>query len=168
MELRLTDELTPLVESMLLPASSRVQRVVPGTEIHHVGATAVPGAVTKGDVDILLRVSPEQFPVVVAALSQEFEEKQRENWRSGFASFGDDDGYALPLRIQVVVRGSELDIFLYLRDFLLEHADALAEYNRLKTAHAGEGPHDYWEAKNAFLEGILATRGVGEAAQQAQ
>ena len=158
MELRPVDELQPQVESTLEAALTRLNAVLPEVETHHVGATAIPGAVTKGDVDMVVRVTATQFPVVVRSLGTLFDKKQAENWTDEFASFGDDDGFELPLGLQVVVRGSEGDIFLYLRDYLRAHDDAREEYDRIKIGHAGDMANGYWEAKNAFLERILAIR----------
>jgi GrpB-like predicted nucleotidyltransferase (UPF0157 family) len=161
-ELRRVDELMPQVEATLEEALARVHGVLPDVETHHVGATAIPGAVTKGDVDIVVRVSATQFPVVVHSLGLLFEQKQVENWTDDFASLGDDDGCELPLGIQVVVRGSEFDVFLYLRDYLRAHVGAHEEYDRIKIEHTRGGADGYWEAKNAFLERVLATRDAGE------
>jgi len=161
-ELQRVNELQPQIESTLEAALNRLRAVLPEFEMHHVGATAIPGAVTKGDVDIVVRVTATQFPVVVRSLGTLFDKKQAENWTDEFASFGDDDSFVLPLGIQVVVSGSELDVFLYLRDYLRAHEDAREEYDRIKLEHASDNGDGYWEAKNAFLEQILATRGTVE------
>jgi len=157
-KLRRADELKPQVESTLEVALARLHAALPGVETHHVGATAIPGAVTKGDVDLVVRITSAQFPLVVPSLGTLFDKKQAENRTDEFASLGDDGGCEPPLGIQVVVRGSELDIFLYLRDYLRAHDDAREEYDRIKIEHAGDMAGGYWNAKNAFLERILATR----------
>ncbi len=132
--------------------------LLPGAEWHHIGATAVPGALTKGDVDILLRLPRADFPGAVEALRRHFATKQPDNWTPEFASFGADAGYGLPLGVQVVVRDSPGDFLLFLRDYLATHGEALAEYNRVKSAHAADGPAAYWNAKDTFLARILAHR----------
>ena len=122
------------------------------------GATALPGGVTKGDVDILVRVSPASFAAAVEALQRNFAVKQPGNWSAGFASFGDDTGHELPLGIQVVVEDSTEGFLLFLRDYVCANPEALAEYNRLKTAHTHEGAEGYWGSKDAFFREILAAR----------
>jgi GrpB-like predicted nucleotidyltransferase (UPF0157 family) len=117
--------------------------------------------VTKGDVDILARVSPACFATAVEALRQQFVVKQPANWTAAFASFGDDLGYALPVGIQVVIKDSSDDFLLFLHSYLLSNRDALEEYNRLKRIHAREGAESYWKAKDAFLSKILASRQEG-------
>jgi GrpB-like predicted nucleotidyltransferase (UPF0157 family) len=158
-DLRTAEELMPHVERTLACMQKRLAVLVPGAECHHVGATAIPGAVTKGDVDVLVRVSPAGFSSAVGALSRGFVVKQPDNWTTSFASFGDDTGGDLPLGIQLVVRDSENDFLLYLRDYLIANRAALDDYNCLKRSHALEGAEGYWQAKNAFLEKIVASRG---------
>lgn len=156
--LKTSDELVPLVQSVLQALFARIRVLLPDAELHHIGATAVPGALTKGDIDILLRVKPPDFPIVVEALKQHFQIKQPENWTPEFASFGDDTAYPLPVGVQVVVRDSSVDFLLFLRDYFIENSAALTEYNRLKTAHCKDGPEGYWKAKNELLARILAGR----------
>ena len=156
--LKITDELRRQIDRTLNGLSARLKELVPDAELHHVGATAVPGALTKGDLDVLLRVPADRFPAVVDVLKKHFQVKQPANWTNEFASFGDDAGFPLPVGIQVVVKDSENDFLVYLRDHLIGHPKALAEYNRLKLAAAGKGFDDYWTAKNEFLQKILAER----------
>jgi GrpB-like predicted nucleotidyltransferase (UPF0157 family) len=88
--LRTSNELLPLVQSIHQRLFARVRLPLPNAELHHIGATAVPGALTKGDIDILLRILPSDFPAVVDALKRHFQIKQPANWTPEFASFGDD------------------------------------------------------------------------------
>jgi GrpB-like predicted nucleotidyltransferase (UPF0157 family) len=148
----------PQVERVLDRALAQLWSLVPDAELHHIGATALPSGMTKGDVDLLVRVSPAQLAPTIAALQRCFVVKQPENWTADFASFGDDTGHALPLGIQVVVKDSSADFLLYLRDYFMAHRDALEQYNRLKMSHARQGAESYWKAKDEFLQGILAAR----------
>lgn len=151
-------ELMPRVTCILDHVRPQLEALVPDAEPHHIGATSIPGAVTKGDVDVLLRVAPDRFAAAVTMLGQHFAIKQPANWTSTFASFGDDTGYELPLGIQVVVKESSEDFFLFLRDYLISNREALGEYNRLKMRHSAAGPESYWTAKDEFLTKILASR----------
>ena len=108
-DLRTAEELMPHVERTLACVLGRLEILVPGAECHHVGATAIPGAVTKGDVDVLVRVSPAGFSSAVDALSRDFVLKQPDNWTASSAGFGDDTGCDLQLGIQLVVRDSGSD-----------------------------------------------------------
>ena len=156
--LKSADALAAKVEPILDRVFARLRVLVPDAELHHVGATAISGSLTKGDVDVLVQVSPARFQATVDVLRQHFVVKQPMNWTSEFASFGDDTGYELPLGIQVFVRDSSGDFLLFLRDYFIANPYALADYNRLKMAHADEGPEGYWKAKDAFFAKLLASR----------
>lgn len=153
-----SDELHPVVQPILQQLFARIWALLPGAELHHIGATSVPGAFTKGDIDILLRLPPDDFMVAVEVFKQHFQLKQPDNWTAEFASFGDDTKYALPVGLQVVVKDSENDFFLFLRDYFIENPEALHEYNRLKVVNSAGGEERYWNAKNDFLTRILAGR----------
>lgn len=136
----------------------RIAAVLPGVEVHHIGSTAISGALTKGDLDVLLQVEAQDFPSVVAKLRAEFGVKQPENWRPDFASFGSDTDFAMPVGVQVVVKDSEVDFFLFVRDHLIANPDALALYNQAKVESFSRNPEDYWASKNRVLTQILALR----------
>lgn len=158
--MRLVDSgsLAPLLRTHLPEISRRLSAVVPRAEFHHVGATAMPGALTKGDVDVLLRVDAGEFAGAIHALRQDFTVMQPENWTAVFASFGDETAYPFPLGVQMVVRNSEADFFLYLHDYFTTDAAHLEEYNRVKTEALARGGDEYRQAKDRFLSAILARR----------
>jgi len=153
--LKRSDDLLPQVESILPLLFQRVLAVLPDAECHHIGATAIPGAVTKGDIDILVRMSPVRFKASSRILGVHFEVKQAKNWTSSFASFGDDVSYGIQTGIQLVARDSESDFLVYLRDYLIEHPEALEAYNRIKIANAPLGPDCYWKEKDKFFTRLL-------------
>lgn len=158
MHLRPAEELAPQVAAILPRISARIAEVLPDAEIHHVGATSIPGALTKGDLDVMVRVESGRFAFAVDRLRARFPVKQPENWDPYFASFGSDTEFALPVGVQLVVKDSEADFFLFIRDYLTTHAGALARYNRAKQAHADKGEKDYRSAKDRVLTSLLALR----------
>lgn len=125
------------------------------TEVHHIGATALPFGHTKGDVDVNVRVDRSRFAHMVAALGQRLEAAQTENWSEGFASFS-TDAYTLPLGIQVTSIGSSDDFLLALRDRMRADPALLRRYDDAKLAAAGRGAEAYWLAKDTLLRQILA------------
>jgi GrpB-like predicted nucleotidyltransferase (UPF0157 family) len=156
--LREESDFAPQVRAALARVFAQIHSLLPEVEVEHIGATAIPGAITKGDLDVMVRVPPSQFDVAVAKLKTVFAVKQPKNWNESFASFGDDTAYGLPLGVQLVVKDSESDFFLYLRDHFIQHPDALAAYNELKLRNANKGSDAYWQAKHIFLSEILAAR----------
>ena len=59
------------------------------------------------------------------------------NWTPDFASFGDYTGYDLQLGKQFAQQRQGADLLAFIRDYLISNPHVLAEYNRLKTQHAG-------------------------------
>jgi GrpB-like predicted nucleotidyltransferase (UPF0157 family)/GNAT superfamily N-acetyltransferase len=149
-ELHRIDDLATLVAPVLADLRGELETLVPGIPVEHVGATSLPDGLTKGDVDVNVRVHADQFDDVVAALSTRFEAAQPQNWTATFASFSDDRG-GLPVGIQVTVRGSDDDFLVAARDRLRADAGLRRKYDRIKQGTAAAGRAAYWQAKNDFL-----------------
>ena len=158
MKLSPVSELMPQIEGVLNCVLAQIAALLPDAELHHIGATAIPGAVTKGDVDVLVRVTESRFIPAIGELRKHFSVKQPENWTAEFASFGDDSSHPLPVGIQVVIKNASVDFFLFLRDYLITNRDVLEQYNQIKMTHASQGAEGYWKAKDAFFEAILALK----------
>jgi len=158
MHLTRSDDLIPVLQATLPAIKAHLLTLVPNAEFHHIGATALPGAITKGDVDVLLRVCQSDFTSAVEILRTQLEVKQAENWSNDFASFGEDSSYPFPLGVQLVVKDSENDFFLFIHEYLSSDLMHLAEYNRIKINSASNGPEEYWKAKHIFLSSLLASR----------
>lgn len=125
------------------------------TEVHHIGATALPFGHTKGDVDVNVRVDRSRFAHTVAALGERLAAAQTANWSEDFASFS-TDAYELPLGIQVTSIGSKDDFLLALRDRMRADPSLLRRYDNAKLAAAGRGAEAYWQAKDTLLRQLLA------------
>jgi GrpB-like predicted nucleotidyltransferase (UPF0157 family) len=156
--LTVSDKLLPMASAVFLEVCSHIAATLPAVEVHHIGATAIPGALTKGDLDVVLRVEAHEFQSAVAKVRAAFAVKQPENWEPCFASFGSDQGFAMPVGVQVVIKESEADFFLFVRDFLISNPDALADYNHAKQESFGRGDDEYWAAKDRVLARIIALK----------
>lgn len=133
---------------------SRIIRLLPEADIQHVGGTAVPAALTKGDVDLCVRVAGTDFPNAVRALRSVYAIHQPDNWTATYASFKDETPAALPVGVQLTVRGSQDDHFVATRDLLRSDTELLSEYNALKSSH-GSDSETYRAAKAAFFENLV-------------
>jgi GrpB-like predicted nucleotidyltransferase (UPF0157 family) len=130
--------------------------LLPAAEIEHVGATAVPGALTKGDVDLLVRVSERDFAPAVQIVRERYEIHQLHNWTQTLASFKVPGPGEPPVGVQLVVAGSEADGFFGpFRDALINDPALLAEYNALKSRMDGLDYERYTERKGEFVEKVL-------------
>lgn len=126
-----------------------------GADIEHVGATAVPGCLTKGDLDICVRVDGDAFGAADAALAAQFARNTGSVRTDAFSAFADDTADP-PLGIQLVARGGELDDFVRFRDALRADPSLVAAYNNLKFASDGRPMDDYRAMKAAFVVKVLA------------
>jgi GrpB-like predicted nucleotidyltransferase (UPF0157 family) len=150
-----TAELASTAEAIFSELELSLQESLPESQIEHVGATSMPDGVTKGDVDLNLRVPADRFDETVDVLRGRFDIAQPHNWTSTYASFT-DPSRGLPVGLQVTVIGSADDFLVPLRDLLRSDAELRHEYDQVKRDAAALGPDGYWAAKNAFLTEVLA------------
>lgn len=132
----------------------KISALLPQARIEHIGASSIPNAVSKGDLDIFVGVDKPSLEVSVAALiSLGFEEKQGTLRTANLCmleSISGDDA-----AIQVVANNSEFEFFLDFRDALRQNPDLVAQYNRLKRDSEGMTMDDYRAKKSVFIEGVL-------------
>src|SRR5207244_11652879 len=126
------------------------RQLLPDAELHHIGATALPTGLTKGDVDVNIRIGLDGFARAVEVFRRHYEPAQEHNWTPTYASFK-ADSYPLPLGIQVTVIGSPDDFLLALRDAMRTRPAILAEYSECKRRAAALGPDGYWAAEGTFV-----------------
>ena len=132
----------------------RLARLLPYADAQHIGSTAVLGSLTKGDLDIQLRVTAERFARADAILASHYERNVASAHSPTFSSFKDDSDDP-PLGLQLTVAGGPDDFFCQLRDYLIAHPEANERYNNLKRRFEGALMTDYRIAKSDFLEVLL-------------
>ena len=149
-------DIRPAVDAAFRAHRAEVGRLIPSSEIEHVGSTSIPGALTKGDLDLLVRVSAERFSTAIHALRRRYRVHQPENWTPTYASFVDAGVTSPPVGVQLVVAGSPDDrLFGPFREALIRDPALLAAYNELKLRLDGQDYEQYTDAKGEFVEAIL-------------
>ena len=136
---------------------ARLASLLPYADIQHVGSTAIPGARTKGDLDIQVRVPPERFTEAEAVLARHYARNEGSDRTADFASF-QDETLPVPLGIQLTAMGESHDFFSKARDALLADPALVAEYDALKARWEGGAMEAYREEKAAFFEKLLGSR----------
>ena len=164
-ELRDVREVAPVADGIVAAVERELHGFLPRAEVHHIGATSLPGGQTKGDVDANVRVAPGDFDRAVALLRERYEVAQPENWTPSFASFS-VAGHALPLGLQVTEIGSQSDFLLALRDRMRADPALARRYDEVKRAAAADGEDAYLRAKHAFLRDVLDGRPPREGAER--
>jgi GrpB-like predicted nucleotidyltransferase (UPF0157 family) len=143
-------------EQLFGTVSKLLASVLPPTaDVRHVGATAVPGCLTKGDLDIVVRVPVDQFSDADAVLASHFARNEGSVRSGTFAAF--EDAASNPhLGIQLVAINGPLDFFHLFVEALQRSPRLVEEYNALKRQHDGANMVQYRLAKDAFVEAVLA------------
>ncbi len=126
------------------------QRLPAGVEILHVGATSVSGCLTKGDLDLVVRVDAPDFQAARDALDSAYCKNLGSPRDDTFASYA-IEGRSLPVGIQLVVRGSALDDFHSFWERLRASPQLKDEYNALKRQWDGGDMEQYRAAKSDFI-----------------
>ncbi len=124
-------------------------------DIQHIGSTAIPDSLTKGDLDVNVRVAKENFTVSVDTLKKMYEINQPHNWTPTYASFKDDTGLSMPFGIQLTVIGSPDDVFISQRDILLNRPDLVEKLNKLKVQFEGKSMDEYRKAKGVIFTEMI-------------
>lgn len=133
---------------------NEISKTIPDVDIQHVGSTAIPGSVTKGDLDIQIRVNSTQFDHAVKILSGMYDLNDGSISTSKFRAFKDDEA-SPPLGIQLTVIGSDFDFFWKIRDVLLRNPNLKNKYDALKLKYEDSSMSEYRKAKDKFFEDIL-------------
>jgi hypothetical protein len=96
--------------AILAAERARLAPLVRGSwELVLTGGSSVPGALTKGDVDLHLRVGPAGFAECVAALRGAYDVVHPEIWQDTLATF-EVPGAPLPTGVAVTPVGSAHDV----------------------------------------------------------
>ncbi len=122
-------------------------------ELELVGGSSLPGALTKGDVDLHLRVPGAAFPATVDALRAVYVVVHPEIWQATLATFAVEHT-SLPTGVAVTPAGSEHDVrFTRTWQRLAAEPALVTAYNELKVRHRDD-PAEYERRKSAFFDSL--------------
>ena len=144
-----TEEISEKITELFTSERQKLSELFPDADIEHVGGTSIPRSISKGDLDINVRVASKDFDETIKIFTTLYEINQPENWAEGYASFKDD---SRELGIQVTIVGSLGDFFVAQREYLKDHPEAVSELNMLKEKFEGKDMNEYRKAKGAFFE----------------
>lgn len=132
----------------------QVRRLLPTARVEHVGSSSIPGAISKGDLDILIGVDARELEASVRILfTLGFQEKQNTLRTSELCML---ESTSEDVAFQVVAMGSEFTCFSDFRDRLRASPDLVIQYNELKKSCEGLSHDEYREKKSTFIEHVLA------------
>lgn len=129
----------------LLPANA---------QIHHIGATALPNCLTKGDLDVVIRVPESRFTETDALMAGRYPRNTGSTRTATFSAF--EDGTTTPnLGLQLTAVGGPNDFFHTFVEILTQNPELVERYNTLKRAYVGQPMDVYRRAKDAFIADVL-------------
>ncbi len=131
-----------------------ISTLLPFAKIEHIGSSAIPNAISNGDIDIYVEVKSDQFEFAIEQLKTlNFIEKQntlRTHELCMLESLNDDD-----VAFQIVVSGSIFTFFLAFKNKLIESPTLVNEYNQLKLQCSHLDPDQYRTIKSDFINRVL-------------
>ena len=133
----------------------KVHQLLPNARLEHIGASAVPGAISKGDLDVFVGVDRKEVEIAIARLEHNGYRVKADTFRSESLCMLEIDAYEYPVALQVVANGSEFEMFLTFRDALRNSKVLLQEYNQMKHLSKGMSENAYRAKKSAFIENVL-------------
>lgn len=148
------DASTAGVAAIVAEVRREVRALVPEGALRLTGASSIPGTVTRGDIDLHLRVPAATMPRAVELLGRSWQSVHRTMWTDGLATF-ERTMAGRPVGVAVTVAGGEHD-----RRFeaawrrLRRDPDLLARYESMKRVHDGADERDYLEAKGRFFSDL--------------
>ena len=113
---------------------------IPGT-LELTGGSSTPGAITKGDIDLHLRVEPDTYVAVLARLDEALSRTNLDAWADTLAVFAVTGDRTVELAVTPI--DSEHDRrFRVAWERLRSEPDLLREYNELKLSAFGTPQYD--------------------------
>ncbi len=129
--------------------------LLPDARIEHVGASAIDGAWSKGDLDVCVVVCAARHTAAVELLLAHGWHVKQDTLRSDqlcmLVSNEIED-----VALQVVSADSKFMFFMTFRDRLNADPALVERYNQIKQQHADAPAEQYRAAKSAFIEQVLA------------
>ena len=150
------------VDRLFARVEAQVRALLPGSDIQHVGSTAIPGSLTKGDLDVQVRVTSDKYDAAKELLSKLYAVNL-----GGFASrdaISFEDYSSQPsLGVHLTVIDGSADFQWRFRDLLVASTALREEYDQLKRRFHGGSMAKYRDAKATFVAGVLRGAGVKRA-----
>lgn len=134
----------------------RLNALLPEAQIEEIGSTAIGRGLTKGDLDVLVRIRAERFEQADLILATAFDRNIGSERNAELSSFKIDESDP-PIGIQLVARDSRIDRqFRAFRDRLRAEPLRCAEYDALKRRFVGRPMNEYRLAKGEFIARVLS------------
>jgi acyl-CoA thioester hydrolase len=150
---RVSDVDVEAIEQRVDELRAALRALAPYADVEHVGATAVPGLPTKGDLDLQVRVHRERFDDAKATLAQHFRPYDHAYQAPDGASF-EVEHPLVPAMLHLTVIDSDADEQWVFRDLLREDEALSSSFRQLRHAYAGRPMAEWRAAKAQVFQGL--------------
>lgn len=147
------------IEQALSVLRNDISEFLPSATVTHIGSTSNPArsTLTKGDLDVLVRIPAHEFGIAERRLAQEFSINTGSDHTESFAAFEAGDRYNVPCGVQLVaIDGPEDKWFLSWVSIIDSDVVVAEEYDKLKRRFEGRPMSAYRLAKREFIESVLS------------
>ena len=148
-------EYQPVARKVFESVSDELTRLLPGARIEHVGASSIPGAVSKGDLDICVVVAAHDHAGTVQTLEASGYVVKADTLRTPELCMLLSPRKDADVALQVVAAGSRFEFFMRFRDALRADPLLVERYNQLKHNFADSEAGRYRDEKTKFIEAVL-------------
>ncbi len=149
------EQYQPETLKLFRTVSADIRACLPHARIEHIGASSIPGAVSKGDLDIFVGVRADEIEKTIGLLHGLGFREKTGTLRTESLCMLETAKYDSDVAIQVVANGSRFEMFLVFRDRLRSDSGLLQRYNELKLDSIGLDEDSYRARKSAFIEKAL-------------
>lgn len=125
---------------------------LPFAKIDHIGSSAIRGAYSKGDLDILVRVNSADFEAAQEIIEQLNYQVKKGSLRTSSLCMLESLDKNADVAIQLVESDSEFEFFITFRDILNHNPELVEKYNNLKILSTGLTAEEYRRKKSIFIE----------------
>jgi GrpB-like predicted nucleotidyltransferase (UPF0157 family) len=149
-------EYQPAITSRFVFARALIQRLLPNAAVEHIGSSAIPGAISKGDLDICVLVAQSDHAPSVNILKGHGYTEKLDTLRNEQLCMLEWHNLDEEHAVQLVAKGSPFEMFMVFRDALLACPALVDEYNQVKLNAAHLSATEYRAAKSIFIERVLS------------
>jgi GrpB-like predicted nucleotidyltransferase (UPF0157 family) len=144
----------PRAELWFAEVSAQIQKQIPKARVEHIGASSIPGCLSKGDLDILVAV--DHVEDHIASIEELGFRIKSESLRTPDLCPFEIINPERDIGIQLIRSGSEFEFFITFRDALREDPCLCARYNEIKMQAHTLPMDEYRAEKSKFIEEVLA------------
>lgn len=131
-----------------------IEGLMPFARVEHIGSSSVPGAISKGDLDIFVGVDTDKMHITINTIKDLGFKEKKNTLRTPELCMLESE--TEDVAVQVISNGSEFEFFIFFRDKLCSSKKLVLEYNSLKKSCEGMDEDEYRRIKSRFIEKVLS------------